>query len=323
MPNDGPQQRAKTMMAEGGNGVRPAFVLFVHVFYPDIWTEMAAHVAATVRVPFRVVITTPHDPQKIDVVPSDFLVSQAVRQVENRGRDVLPFLLALEAEGEGFEIGLKLHTKHSPHRADGGAWRRSIIRSLLPSAPETAAIVDAFDHQPHLGLVAPRGLLLPLRDRLNDNRGSIRRVGRATGKAFTRREIRQGYFPAGSMFWFRRDALKDLSAQRLFSEFEAEAAQLDATAAHALERMFALAAERRGYVALPVDLIDAAGTLRTAGEAHEAVANQPISEHAWQPPRLVLFVLRWVPFAHQALLRLPRPVRHFIRNLIMGKPPQT
>jgi lipopolysaccharide biosynthesis protein len=293
----------------------PSVVIFVHVFYPDVWSEMARVIAAHVATPFRLVITTPLDPSEIAPLASPFLISQMTRTSENRGRDILPFLLALEAE-EPFEIGLKLHTKRSPHRADGHLWRQSILASLLPPPPGVDEIISAFRDTPKLGLLAPEGLLLPLRDRLNDNRRQAERLAAEICGGHGRALLKQGWFAAGSMFWFRRSALQDLSASRLIGEFPPERGQLDSTGAHALERLFVIAAEHRGFVALPADALAQASSVKTKEDAHRIAAERPPSEHSWLPSLPLLIAQRYVPFLAWTYRRIPLRLQQGLRRIL-------
>ena len=307
-------------MTTGAPSRTASFVLFVHVFYADIWGEIADLLAERVAVPFRVVVTTPLDPADLARPQTPFLLDQSVLPVENRGRDILPFLRALEAERTNFEIGLKLHTKRSPHRIDGESWRQAIVDSLMPAKDGVRRIMADINANPHVGLVAPEGLLLPLRDRVGANWPMMRRLAAGAGIACSRDDRRTGNFPAGSMFWFRQQALASLAASRLDEAFSLEAGQLDATAAHAVERLFALAAEQSGFVALPADLLRQATAIRTKKEARRRAAEQPIDSHAWQPSQRMLMVLRILPFVAWCWRRLPYAVRQAIKRVLRKQP---
>ena len=293
-----------------------ALVLFAHVYYLDIWREMAEIIAGRLPVPFRLIITTPHDPDEPERPDTPFLLEQTVHRMENRGRDILPFLKAMEAETRPFEIGLKLHTKRSPHRPDGEAWRQAIVGSLLPSRDGVEEILATLRRNPHVGLLAPQGLLLPLQDRLGENLRTMRHLATAAGGEFTRADGKAGHFVAGSMFWFRREALAGLGASQLSAEFEAETGQLDATAAHAVERLFVWRAERWRLIALPVDALAEAENVHTVEDARRLVGSRTISPHAWQPPRELLLILRYMPFLGWIFRRMPRQVRKAIRDVV-------
>ncbi|WLS12027.1 rhamnan synthesis F family protein (plasmid) [Shinella sumterensis] len=228
--------------------------VFVHVYYLDIWREISMQIEARLDVPFRLIITTHHDASLIDFPRSPYLTGWVIYPVGNRGRDILPFLKALHDEYGTFEVGLKLHTKRSPHRSDGDVWRRAMIDSLVPQAGVSSLVRLLYD-RPEVGLVAPEGFYVPIRQWIAGNKKVIATVAKATDLSVTKEELRQRYFSAGSMFWFRSAALKQALLPSLFSMFEDEESQLDATVAHALERLFALIVEKSGYVAVTADLL--------------------------------------------------------------------
>src|SRR6185437_11945719 len=114
--------------------MKAPIVVLAHAHYPDIWREISMLLAERLALPFHLVLTSSH-PQEEFVLPhTPALLSTRFLPVENRGRDILPFLRAM-AETEDFEIGLKLHTKKSPQREDGAGWRAELLESLLPPEP--------------------------------------------------------------------------------------------------------------------------------------------------------------------------------------------
>jgi len=53
-------------------------------------------------------------------------------------------------------------------------------------------------------------------------------------------------FPAGSMFWFKPEALRDLNKFKS-SDFDVEHGLADGTLPHGIERIFCLLAKKSGY----------------------------------------------------------------------------
>lgn len=170
--------------------------------------------------------------------------------VENRGRDIRPFIQALKvAQGFGYKFICKVHTKKSPHRVDGQRWRESLFDDLLSSQQKVSTILAKFESDKEIGIIAPANSITDLSvpeinlgnrvwlDKLFDRLGSP--------------ELSNDYnthFPAGSMFWFRLSALESLTNKLIEEdEFELEAGQLDGTLAHAVERIVGSVIFKEGY----------------------------------------------------------------------------
>ncbi|KTR03521.1 hypothetical protein NS365_18165 [Aureimonas ureilytica] len=218
---------------------------------------MACLLVDRVEVPFRLYVTSSHFGDKITIPESPYLLNATVLPVENRGRDILPFLHALAA-ADDFEIGLKLHTKKSPQRADGAQWRADLLSSLLPSRSGVSDIVTSLVRHTGIGLVAPSGFCLPVRPWVLENGPAMNRIFHVIDHDFSDTDMDDTYFAAGSMFWFRKQALSGLTDPRLMDLFEQEEGQLDGTIAHAMERIFPVEARRRDYlsVAMPAIMQD-------------------------------------------------------------------
>ncbi|MBB3809133.1 lipopolysaccharide biosynthesis protein [Pseudochelatococcus contaminans] len=304
-------------------------LIFVHVHYPDIWEEMARDIASAVNVPFGLVLT--HCGQSTLAKPdTPYLVDYREIVVQNRGRDVLPFLTALRGDLPPYDIGLKLHTKRSPHRDDGAEWRRFLTRSLLSrggNGPGPMAL-QTLRTEPHLGLIAPEGHLLPLQGRLALNEKPMAAMLSALGIFMRTSELHEGRFAASTMFWFRAEALSPFSAAELDPLFENEAAQLDGTAAHAAERLFVKVCESQGFAASSMEALPAiicAGdeqrgmntldrdTLRNLTDAAISTAANPFSlpmADFWSRHR------RLLRLAHLTYRRVPPPLWRAMRRLV-------
>ena len=171
---------------------------------------------------------------------------------ENRGRDIRPFLFALRhIRLLGYELACKVHTKKTPHAETGygDSWRESLMGTLVGSFASASEVGKQFDCDRKLGILAPEASILDLASDPNHARNTfwvdrlLERMGR--------KDLLNGYhfhFPAGSMYWFRVDALAEFDKMVLEGdEFERELGQHDGTLAHAVERVVGLYAAHRGY----------------------------------------------------------------------------
>lgn len=230
--------------APAAPAMRPCVV--IHAWYTEVLDEILAALEAT-GLPWRIVVTTAHERAAAVRERLDALGAQAELHVfENCGRDILPFLhVANRLLDDGVEVVLKLHTKRSVHRHDGEHWRRELLDGLV-SPVRAHAVAAAFAADPSLGLVAADGHVQPLGFYWGANRDTVDYLAARLGLAEP--EVERDRFIAGSMFWARLEALRPLLDAHLGPwEFEAEAGQLDGTFAHAIERIFSLAARHAGF----------------------------------------------------------------------------
>lgn len=299
-------------------------VVFAQVHYPDVWRKMGTLLARRMSVPFHLVVATSHDPALIFRPRTRHMRSFCVQAVENRGRDVLPFLRAL-AETADFDIGLKIHTKKSPQRADGAQWLALLLASLLPSKRNVKTIVAKMAADPRIGFVAPHGFCLPVKPWVLQNGAAMQAVMADIGHTLSDADMADAYFAAGNMFWFRREALQSLAAESLPALFETEAAQLDGTIAHAMERVFPVEARRQGYLTIAMPALLAsnpdqpAEDLVTATRLHTEEPNflfpapyvSPASAEFKTPLRERL-LQTIMPFARI----VPRPLRRVVGLLV-------
>lgn len=221
---------------------RPCAV--IHAWYPDTFGEILGALRES-KVDFRVIATTDESrAAAIESIARKNGLDIELEIARNRGRDVLPFLRTLyRLRREGVDLVLKLHTKHSPHLADGARWRNEMIDCLV--GPSRAAqIVESMWRDPEVGLVAPEGYLVAVQDRLGANTDNMAYVARRIGLPSP---MSYGRFPAGSMFWARVAALAPMLDAHFHEEdFEEEAAQIDGTLAHAIERVTGACAASQG-----------------------------------------------------------------------------
>lgn len=239
----------------------------IHVWYVDVLDELVESLRAS-KVAWRIVITTaPEREQDVRKRVRELGLDAEISVHENRGRDVLPFLhVANRLYDQGVDVVLKIHTKRSTHRGDGERWRQELIGKLL--APELAPLIlDAFHRRPDLGLVAADGHAQPLSYFWGANKANVDYLCRRTGIECPSPE--RDSFIAGTMFWIRLESMRSLLDAHLGTdEFEEEAGQLDGTLAHAVERVFCLAASNRGFATLDASTACGSPPSAQGGEAY-------------------------------------------------------
>jgi lipopolysaccharide biosynthesis protein len=296
------------------NQGRP-IAIFVHVHFRDVWDEIASWIAQTIRRPFHLILTTSHTDGGLRMPEGPLLVSQTVIVTANRGRDVRPFLEALRTPID-YEIGLKLHTKRSTHRLEGGDWGRTLVQALLPGPEDVDRLVERMSEDRRLAMVAPDGMLVSLDRWMGSNRGMMRKAMARLSVGALESAPHPLVFCAGSMFWFRREALAPFRDNDLDDLFAAEAGQVDGTMAHALERLFAPVAELAtdGVITTMKGASDLSSelSLETLRTRSRRMADQP-TPYLRRPPRWVRWALL-APGARAGYAALPTGWRQWVRS---------
>src|SRR5271166_843441 len=148
-----------------GLGAPNAAAIVVHIYYEDAWSDIA-EVLKRVSVSFDLIVTTvPGHERLIEAVRRDFPHAD-IETMENRGRDVRPFLVLLErGRLDRYRYVCKVHGKKS---SDGGRkshmgaiWRRRLLFDLLAAPGLAASIVERFERKPSVGMIGPAAFRLP------------------------------------------------------------------------------------------------------------------------------------------------------------------
>lgn len=232
---------------------RSAIVLHLH--YDDLFEEMRESLSNAAD--SDIFITLRRDaPGAVAESVLHAFPNAYLAYFRNRGRDIQPFLQIFPVLlNEGYEAVCKVHSKKSPHRHDGDTLRDNALKGLLESPEYVRQIVQRFEENPELGLLAPAGSLLDLGE-LNRNILNRNWLDQLLPKLGMQSQVGRydTVFPAGSMFWFRPRAFRALVDLALGSdEFEDELGQIDGTLAHAIERLFAAVASQAGYTVKEID----------------------------------------------------------------------
>lgn len=232
----------------------PKIAVVLHLYYEDLAPEFAAALD-NLPVPFDLFITT-HEQTDQEKLRKTFSSCAAMAGMEiivtpNRGRDVAPFVAVYDRLlAGGYDVCCKIHSKKSAFYDGHESWRRYLLGNLLGSPEIVKSILYYFLNDPDIGILYPRtyqGVAAyndadPWRENWAVGERLANRLGIMVSRGMSLD------FPSGSMFWFRPQALLPLHELQLtVDDFDPEQGQLDATLAHALERLFGLIAGKAGY----------------------------------------------------------------------------
>lgn len=241
-------------------GGRPRVLVIAHVFYPELWDDLAECVRR-IPEPAQVVATVVREAgDAAEAILAEFPDAR-VLTVDNLGRDMRPLLLVLD-QVQGYDAVLKLHTKRSPHRLRGDRWRNRLLSDLCPSPEGVTRVLRLLRTYPRVGMVAPDGSVLG-REFLGTNRSNVASLAARGGLRF---EPDRLWFPAGSMFWARPSVLQALRDVHVTDEdFEPESGALDGTTAHALERYLGVILDSQGLAVVEASEVCSLLSERAAG----------------------------------------------------------
>lgn len=214
---------------------RAPFAVVLHLHYADLWPEICDTLAALGPHDLYVTVTKPELAALVLADRADALVEF----VDNRGRDIRPFLSLLRRiRPLGYTAICKIHSKKSPHRQDGAALRKSLLAGLVD--PDLAA---AFVADPKLGMIVNTDAYLK-RNTVNAlwNGACVEALAAEIGTP-----LPWQHFPAGSMYWLRPEALEALDKIDLHRDWGVEKGLADGTKAHGVERIVSYLAEQAGF----------------------------------------------------------------------------
>ncbi|WCP67278.1 glycoside hydrolase family 99-like domain-containing protein [Vibrio tubiashii] len=220
------------------------YALIVHLYYEELLEEIIGKVNEN-KVKPDLFITLPKWTKKATLEKiHESKLNCYILPVDNRGRDIKPFLEAysLIRDKFNYKACCKLHTKKSLHRVDGDTWRSNLYSTLL----NFDQMSEQFASNDNLKFAAPSDSILDLSVEAYNlgNRVWLEKVLLALGYE----QYLDNYafdFCAGSMFWFKPSSLVSLNnLEKFYDSFEPELGQLDGTLAHSLERLFLLIATK-------------------------------------------------------------------------------
>lgn len=215
-----------------------SMLIHIHAFYPDVVEEMLeCFVDEAQRGRFLVTTTTQKNYETISqILDERQFTSAETILIENKGRDIGPFLdYATDYASDG-DVICHIHTKKSPDVGGsyGEKWRKSLYGALL-----TQSAVDAFEDE-------RLGLLFPDTSRSvgwGKNRPFCEEIAKNFGCTL---KSHPGPIPVGNMFFARIEVARAMRKATQGMEWPREPVPYDGSVLHAIERMWPIACESVG-----------------------------------------------------------------------------
>jgi hypothetical protein len=231
---------------------RPVAII-AHIYYEDTWSDIAGALRA-LTIPFDLIVTTVAGREHlIETIRRSYPAAQ-IEVMENRGRDIGPFLTLLErGRLDGYRYICKIHGKKS---IDGGRklytgemWRRRLLFDLIGAPGAANAAIDMFERDPSVGMIGARVFRLPKAGYSEDlswaaNRPMTLKIAERMGMPADKFQLD---FFGGTMFWVRPEALKPLRDLHLAADMPYEGGLIDGDLPHALERVLPTSVLVAGY----------------------------------------------------------------------------
>ncbi len=224
-----------------------------HIYYEDTWPDIAGALGS-LTIPFDLIVTTVESRERLIERIRRSYPRAEIEVMENRGRDIGPFLTLLEqGRLDRYRYVCKVHGKKSidGRRSAylGEMWRRRLLFDLLGAPGAATAVLDTFDREPSIGMIGPRAFRLPKQGYSDDiswsaNRSMTLKIAERMGVPADRFQLD---FFGGTMFWVRPEALKPLRDLRLVADLPPESGLIDGDLPHALERVLPTSVLVAGY----------------------------------------------------------------------------
>ena len=171
-----------------------------------------------------------------------------VMVLENRGRDVAPFIVQMTPVIQKYDYVCHIHSKKTKTGEYGNEWRKYIFRHLFGGSEYLQTLFNVFEKNSKVGIIMPETFpVLELQAEWGGNLEGVQALLTRIG-CETESLPQDPVFPVGNMFWARVEAILPMfTAGIRQSDFPQESGQVNATIAHQIERSWVYVAEKKGF----------------------------------------------------------------------------
>ena len=230
-----------------------------HIFFEDLTFEI---INKTNNIPFKYdlfVTTVSEDKKKYIekiIKQYSFATNYKIDIVENKGRDVLPFIIQMKNIFKNYKYICHLHSKKTMKFSKTGIlWRRYLYNNLLGNKDIIFDIINDFEIHTNLGMIFPdtyynifKGVKNFESIDFKHHKENIKYINYVFTQMFKKYKIgKKLIFPAGDMFWARTEAIYQIFEIKFINKFPKELGQLNKTFMHAIERLWLYIIKLNGY----------------------------------------------------------------------------
>lgn len=243
-------------------GLRVAVIL--HIYYLDLFPYCAGYLRSfPASTPIYLVTNSEERLEQLKELAAASLTEYRVDFLlaENRGRDVSALLIAAKdvVRSDEYDLICFLHDKKVVQRSwsqVGRTFSDTCYRNLVCTPDYVQNVIRLFEKEPKLGIASPPPPNFGVYHGVMggswghpQNIKFAREVLNDLGLSIPLDVNKPAVAPYGTMFWFRREALKPLfDKDWQYEDFPAEPTGVnDGTIMHAIERCYALVAQGSGF----------------------------------------------------------------------------
>ena len=225
--------------------------ILVHIYYPELWPELAAFVRNLQVVPADVFVnvTDSQWTPKLHRQLREFCPGAFVQLSPNRGRDIGGHLRLLNnVDIQRYDTFALMHTKKSGHLPEAMAtgWRQGLIAPFAGNSAVASECLKLFREQPNTGMV---GAAAWRAHSMNGNQVEVDRLMTRFGIELRNRRLD---FVSGTMFLIRAEIVARLHRELRETAWEDATGKdagffMDGQLEHAVERVIPSLARQMGY----------------------------------------------------------------------------
>ncbi|MCQ2974933.1 MAG: rhamnan synthesis F family protein [Bacteroidales bacterium] len=232
----------------------------IHIFYIDLLSELYSYIQS-ITINYDLYIST-SDNEKMKIIKSFFYEKKlfskkiTIQVVENRGRDVWPFLKIMYPIYSKYDYIVHIHTKKSVTQGErGNSWRKYLFQNILGEKHYFDNVIKFLYDNPLIGFVSPP----PFNDdsmywayfTSRTNKYDLKKLYdflNIIGVVKYKTNPLKYQFPAGNMFIAKVDAIKQIFEHNfLYNDFPIELNQQGGTLQHTIEHCWHYLVDYNNY----------------------------------------------------------------------------